>query len=266
LYDGATLTSAEKSQNQYTLQQGHGPFGSIEYEDYETIYRTVYGTADRVDMSRERRSRLLPREGNLYVVDVPTTTSGSFPNATWRIWLDPTRNFMPVKWSQWFVNSGEQAKDRDCELDLAEVAPGVWAPVASKTTVYNKNKQSAIFGKAGSVDAMTVDMNRSRFSVPVAADIFAMKIPNGATVVDRTRNVVYTQGASDPDAYLSNLAAEGKQAVANLPPTGHGPKSMIIVPDQPGFWTSGRLLAVCAVVAVACFGAIIARRMQGRSA
>ncbi len=266
LYDGVMLTSAEKPQNQYNLQQGHGPFGSIEYEDYETIYRTVYGTADRVAMSKERQSRLLPREGNLYVVDVPTTTTGNFATSAWRVWLDPTRNFMPRRWSQWLIMAGERVRNLDCELDLAEVVPGVWAAVAARKSVYNKNKQSAVFGKIMGVDTMTVDMSKSRFNVPIAADVFSMKIPNGATVVDRTRNIVYTQGASDPDAYLSNLAAEGKKAVANLPSGGRLSESTLIVPDRPSFWTSGRILAACVIVAIVCSGAIIARRMWGRHA
>ncbi len=266
LFDGVTFTSAHLSQNNYSIQQNYNIFGSYAYEDYESTYRTVLGSSDRVVMSRERASRLLPREGSLYVVDVPEAKAGDFSNMAWRVWLDPSRNFMPVKWSEWLVQSGQRIRNCDCEVELREVASSVWAPVGAKRSVYNKNKKSPIFGKVGSDEFLKVDMAKSRFNIPIPDDRFVIKIPDGATVTDRIRNVVYTKGASDPDTYLSSLAAEGKKAVEGLPPGDRAPKDLIFVPDRPGFWTQGRAIAAGAVALVVALGAIAVRRMRGRAA
>ncbi len=263
-FDGTMLTAGWFSENQFALQQYCEIFGSTQLEDYETLYRTVRGSADRVAMSRERSARLLPREGNLYVIEVPPGKPGPWWEITWKVWLDPSRNFMPTKWSDSIVKSGRSIRDRDCAIELAEVVPGVWAPVEAKLSVYNKNPDSPIFDKVGGVDFLKVDRAKSRFNIAIPDDQFVIKIPNGASVIDRTRNVVYTQGASDPDAYLAELAAKGRGAVAGLPKHDPNSKSLVFVPDQPRFWTNGWTIAAgVAALVVTLLAAIAIRRSKG---
>ncbi len=181
-------------------------FGGEESEDYEAGYRMVMGTIDRIALSKARKSRLLPREGNLYVVDVPASPLGDFNNVRWRVWLDPDRNFLPVRLTQWIVKNRREMLSAGVENELSEVAPGVWAPVRSTRRLFHKDEKSKIFGKCGYVCELKVIENQSKFNGDVPDALFEPKIPNGMTVIDRNRNAVYTYGSSDPGKYLAQLA------------------------------------------------------------
>jgi len=226
------------------------------------------GTITFFQTPKERDVRLLPREGNLYVIDVPVAAKpGPWWELAWGVWLDPARNFMPTKWTEWIVKSGRPLHNSDCTIELAEVAPGVWAPISANYSVYHKTVDMPIFGKKMGANHLKVDMAKSWFNIEVPEDRFVMKIPDGATVSDRIRNVVYTQGASDPDAYLAGLAKQGREAVTGLPKGGPSIGNQIFVPDQPSFWSRGRVVAFGAtVLIVGILAALASRRSRGRVA
>ena len=244
VYDGTMLTSGSAERNTYDLQRNYFFFGTTQLEDYESLYRGMVGSVDRITRSRDRSARLLPRDGDLYVVDVPDAkTPGPWFELAWKVWLDPARNFLPVKMAESIVKQGRSLHDSDTTIELAEVEPGVWAPVAAHFVAYGKMVDSPLFGKVVGEDFLKVDRDRSRFNIAVPASQFVMTIPNGATVTDESRNVVYTQGASDPDAYLAKLADQGRQAAATLPkPTMIG-MNPVLIPNQHFYWTTRRAVA-----------------------
>ena len=268
LFDGASLTVGSLPQNEYQIQQYCNLFGATQLEDYEALYRTVLGTADRIAISREREARLLPQEGNFYVLNVPAgKVAGPLGEIAWKVYLDSTRNFMPAKLSEFLVKSGLSILSSDCTIELAEVAPGVWAPVGADFSIFGKNSDSPIFGKKMGAGSLRVDRKKSRFNIAIPADQFVLKIPDGATVTDRTRNVVYTQGASNPDAYLASLAKQGQKAANNLPNQGAMGQMPLIVPDEPFFWSRGRVAAFgLAVVVVGVLANVSIKRRARRLA
>jgi hypothetical protein len=265
LFDGQVSIAAEIARNVYSLRSGCQVFGNSYYEDYDVLYRTVLGSTDRIAMSRERQARLLPREGSIYVISVPPAKQGDFQTLSWKVWLDPAKNFLPSRWTETSIIDGREVRNRDCDVVLKEVAEGVWAPVEANMTVYNQNLQSPVFGKVIGHNMLKVNLEKSHFNVPIADEIFDVKIPDGATVVDNIRNVVYTKGSSDPDGYLDRLAARGRKDRDAIPPTD-GPPSQIFVPtnSSPGrsrWITAAGGLAVIAVIVVAVIGF---RRLSGR--
>ena len=194
LNDGKNVLMNEIHRNEFSIQQDVVMFGSTEKEDYEATYRAILGTMDRIAISRTRAAKLLPREKDLYVLDVPSVKEGLFSIASWRIWLDSTKNFMPIRWSQWVDVLNSRTKERECTIELKQVAEGIWAPVAATIHSYNTNENSKMFGKIGGISKLSVDESKSRFNPPLSDDQFVAKIPDGALVVDRIRNVVYKQG------------------------------------------------------------------------
>lgn len=149
-------------------------FGLQEYEDYEALFRTFLGTLDRAAMSRRRASRRLPDEGRLLVVESPPSWEGPFGNFGWRAWLDPERNHLPVKLEQWSLRrpGGEAEPDRTIDVELAEVARGVWAPVRGTIRVYAHSTDPELKGKLIGVNQVTVDRAASRFGGPVDPSLF----------------------------------------------------------------------------------------------
>ena len=236
-------------------------FGGSQYEDYEATYHMVGGTTDRIELSRQRESKLLPRDGRLFVLDVPTTSPGPFfYSAHWRVWLDPDRNFMPVKLVQWLLKGAAEAHSLDIENELSEVAPGVWAPVSSLIRVFYKDEKSPFHGKNTFFCRLSVIKDQSRFNVDVADSLFEIRIPNGMTVIDRARNAVYTQGSDNADDYLRQLAKDETKKLAGLSPEDRSPPATIFVPsDDRRIWYWSVLFGIAVLVLA---GAIYAARRK----
>jgi hypothetical protein len=173
---------------------------------------------------------------------------GDFAVARWVVWLDPERNFLPSRIKQWFVESGQAKLDREIENELTEVAAGVWAPTNSTIRVYSKDRKSATFGKLIGVNKLTVGINRSTFNKDVDPSLFDKSIPIGATVVDRIRNVTYSEGSTDPDKYLASLAKSGQNAVVLLDSKG---ERLTVIPPGPSRYYILAPIAGSALVLVA---------------
>lgn len=233
IWDGTTGYSFQPGSAGVVVESFVLTFGSMEYEDYESTYRTFMGTTDRIALSKERNSRLLPREGSLYVVDVPRSRSGDVSTIRWRVWLDPDRNFMPVKIAQWYFTKGVDAHGLDIENDLREVAHGVWAPVRSTFRNYYKDKNSPLYGKNVAIYELRVIDGPSTFNSKIDSSLFEVVIPNGMTVIDRRRNAVYTQGSKNADEYLALLARDEKKRLNGLPGAERMPPSAVFVPPDP---------------------------------
>lgn len=241
-------------------------FGNDENEDYEIFWRTFRGTIDRIPVSRRRKSKLLPREGRLYVVDVPDATTHDDPHyigLRWRVWLDPDKNFLPVKIQEWIVKDGGDLHNLDTENELREVLPGVWAPVRITIRVFHKDKKSPLFGECMGISVLSVDMDQSKFNVDLPDDLFEAKIPTGTTVVDRGRNVVYAAGSENADAYLAQLAQDEKAKLKKLTPVERTPPQMVFIPDDDWpRWAKPLLIGA----GVALFAIVFAIRVRARRA
>ena len=252
IWDGKTGYLFQPRGDSVAVEPGIIGFGSEEYEDYEATYRMFGGTNDRIALSKERKSKLLPREGRLFVVDVPTTPPGPFYNAHWRVWLDPDHNFMPVRLRQWFLRKGVEAHSLDLENELREVSPGVWAPIRSLIRVFYKDEKSPFHGKNTFICELKVIEDQSKFNIDVSDSLFEVKIPNGMTVLDRARNAVYTQGSGDPDKYLAQLAKDEKKKVDGLSPADRTPPSTVFIPlDERPMWVWPLLIGTAVVAALA---------------
>ncbi len=120
VYDGNTIYSWDKATPAVTIQKSLITFGGIEYEDYETLYRTVSGLVDRIKLTRARNSHLLAKEGHLFVLESPPEKKGDrdYRDTGWRVWHDPDRNFLPVKIFQWHDKGSGQVADREIVVDL----------------------------------------------------------------------------------------------------------------------------------------------------
>lgn len=225
-------------------------FGDIEYEDYEATYHAVGGTADLIALSRARQTKLLPREGTLFVVDVPTAPPPAWwYNAHWRVWLNPDRNFMPVKLNLWFSRGAGEAHSLDIDNDLREVSPGVWAPVRSLIRVFYKDEKSPFHGKNTFICELKVIESQSKFNVEIPDSLFEVKIPNGMTVSDMARNAVYTQGSDNADRYLAQLAKDETKKLDSLSPKDRRPPETVFVPpdDRPR-WLWPLLVGVAVLI------------------
>ncbi len=177
-----------------TIDQSLPSFGSSEYEDYESTFRTVMGTIDRIALSKQRKSKLLPRDGRFWVVEVPTATQGDFANMRWTLWLDPDRNFMPTRIEQWMnLGKGGDARSLDIVNNLSEVSPGVWAPVRSIRRVYYKDAKSPFHGKNSFICELKVELNKSKFNTKIDDSLFDTTIPAGTTVLDRRKSTFFTK-------------------------------------------------------------------------
>ncbi len=236
-------------------------FGSEQYEDYEATYRMFGGSIDRIQLSRERNTKSLPREGKLHVLDVPATPKPtSYNNLHWRVWLDPDRNFMPVRRMEWFQKTVGEALSLDVRNDLREVAAGVWAPIRTVTRVYHSGETSPLYGKHIGTNELRVIEDQSRFNVDVPDSLFEVKIPDGMTVTDAARNAVYTQGSADPDKYLAQLAKDENRKLDSLSPADRSPPAMVFIPpDEKPRWFWPLLIGIAVASAA---GAIYAARRR----
>lgn len=271
IYDGEVVQIHRPAVNQVGINSGVIIFGATEYGDYERAYRTVSGTLDRIQMTRERQSRLLPRDGRLYVVEAPplgekgspeaSAAGVNLPNVGWRVWLDPERNFMPVKLYQWFIQGGSELPSLECVGELEEVVPGVWAPMVFTIRVFNKTRKSPVFGKCTSQVVLRVLRDKSSFNQPLDETLFHGEIPIGAMVIDGIRNVTYLEGSADPDGYLRHLAQEGVDGIKSLPPTARlQPPSLVEIPTRSLVQDAVKILSALVVVSLLVLGVVMTRR------
>ena len=179
-------------------------FGATEYEDYEVTYRALLGSTSRIIESRRRACKLLPREGKLYVLDVPFAKDfhEAFFNYCWRVWLDPDKNFMPTRIEEWYDSQGTKIHADLIENDLREVAPAVWAPISSTRKIYGLS--DPFTNECIGTSAIQVTGNPV-FNEAVDERSFVIDIPFGYRVFDQIRNIVYTKGSTDPDRYVAEL-------------------------------------------------------------
>jgi len=117
------------------------------------------------------------------------------------------------------------------------VSRGVSAPVRALTHVFYNHEKSPLHGKCTFICELQVIQDQSKFNVDVPHALFEVKIPNGMTVIDRARNVVYTHGSSDPDKYLAQLAVDERKRIDGLSPADRTPPDTVFIPDNdPPRW------------------------------
>jgi hypothetical protein len=236
-----------------TIKHSILSFGRTENDDYEATYRTILGSIDRIAISRLRECRLLPRQGGLFVLDVPFAKekNSAFFNFCWQVSLDPDRNFMPVRIVSWYDQNGNKQLSSTTDNILKEVVPGVWMPEVSTTKLYYKGEPTdPMVGKLIGTDIIKI-LELISVNEAIDPNQFKVDIPNGFTVTDETRNITYVEGSSDPDRYLAQLAKDTSEGLKNLPKTERGMPKLIIIPDS--WWSRHRyqiygLVVICSIV------------------
>lgn len=234
VFDGDRFSLRALRNSSVEIRAGLVSFGAVEYEDYETLYRTISGAVDRIAMTRGRKSVLLPKDGNLLVIESPPSGNSEYNNVGWKVWIDPSRNFLPVRISQWMITGERKILDRDIQIVLAEVAPGVWAPVRGNTTIYFKGSDPKHWGKVGQANMLYLDVDKCKFNNDVDPKLFASIIRDGDTVVDSIRNITYVQGSSDPEKHLKSLADQARTTTSKL--RGRQGARPVIIPEEKNIW------------------------------
>ena len=142
---------------------------------------------------------------------------------------------MPVKIREWFTVKGRDQLSSESDIDVKEVLPGVWAPIrSSKRSYYKGTEKNPLIGKLAGTAVIRVIEDKSKFNVDLDPKLFEYKIPLGTQVVDHNRNITYTEGSTDPDAYLAHLAKTATEGVADLTVEENRRPALIFVPES--FW------------------------------
>jgi len=234
--------------------------------DYETSYRDAEHHTPYLETIRGRVGTKLSYEDGKFVVYTPPAQGKMYSPYGLRVWLDEQKNFLPVRSEALRDNFGSEYVAYETEVTLAEVAPGVWAPV--KWVFINfpltLPKPEAGPRRRTGMSTFIVDMDVSRFNFDVPDSEFTIDVPAGTEVFDEIQDVSYTYGEpNNPAAHLSELVLSGRAAAKEL----QG-RRLSKSPDIEGH--SYRLYALLGAnalvaVAVACFIVWRARRAQTNS-
>jgi hypothetical protein len=159
------------------------------------------------------------RESKYIVLAIPsapeTNTLAAWRSA--RLTLDPTKGFMPAKIEIFVHKKDEDAALYDrLENTLAEVLPGIWAPIRSSRTNFALERKSKFFGKPFTIQEISIAPERMAFNKSIDNSIFALDFPVGTLVQDNVAHTSYSIGAGNRKKYLEHVTGVGKSTVAEL--------------------------------------------------
>lgn len=192
---------------------------------YLHLFRHFDGDYTYAKFIRDRMSSArVESEGGLIILSARSTPDNLFRGNPFgvRLFLDPSRGFMPARIDLTHGYGDDPVPQSRYTNELAEVAPGLWAPVRSRVSVFVREKWSKHYGQEMGFMEVEVDRPRARFNVDLDASAFELKFPAGVMVHDEIRNTSYRAGAEKLDSYLDQLATQGRLSVdqlrANRPP------------------------------------------------
>jgi beta-lactamase regulating signal transducer with metallopeptidase domain len=177
---------------------------------YEYFRASCANGSDMIDVLRKRPATVVERADEKGIV-VSTPAPQPFG---YRVWLDPGKNFQPVRIHRLLNVDGIVVTDFEQENTLAEVAPGVWSPLQVVVAFYPQDKTSATAARRPK-SAMVVTVNRkySRFNVPIDESLFQLPVPPGFQVGDDVCHRVYEFGKAKTSlTQISQWVLEGKMS------------------------------------------------------
>ncbi len=217
IWDGAVdrrLDFAQRTGRISGLSRTQSGFFGICYLD---LFRYFDGDYTYAKFIRDRMALAsVESEGGLVVLsarsDLDSMVRGN-PFGV-RLFLDPSRSFMPVRID--LTYGDDPIPQSRYTNDLAEVSPGLWAPVRSRVAVFVRDKESKYYGKELGYLLAEVDLPRARFNVDLDSKVFELEFPTGVLVHDDIRNMSYRAGAEKQESYLDQLATQGRLSVDQL--------------------------------------------------
>jgi hypothetical protein len=177
---------------------------------YEYYRASCANGSDMIDVLRKRRGTVVERADDQVIV-VYTPAPQPFG---YRVWLDPAKNFQPIRIHRILDLGGTLITDFEQENTLGEVAPGVWAPLKVVVSFYAQDKSSATAARRPkSVAVVTMNPNFSRFNVPIDESLFQLPVPPGYQVGDDVCHRVYEFGKAKTSlTQISQWVLEGKMS------------------------------------------------------
>jgi hypothetical protein len=180
---------------------------------YELFYRAVFGDYTYSEFVRARNSSCTEING-LYEVIAPPVPGAQdwLGKFTLKVVFDPNRNYLPTRLEFSDIAKGNVRPVVQITCEPEEVLPGVWVPTQGRLIflVAQYAPPSPDNGKPYAMFELTVDRGRSRFNVPIPEELFAIDLPVGTLVNDRTHDVTYVVGAETQEATLDKLISDGR--------------------------------------------------------
>jgi hypothetical protein len=180
------------------------------FRDFDGNYTYARFIRDRMENAS------VEKEGDLIVLATrsnPTATIRGNPFGV-RLFLDPDRGFMPTRID--LTYGDDPIPQSRYTNELAEVLPGLWAPIRSRVSVFVRDKNSKYYGQELGYLLAEVDQSRSQFNGDIDPSVFDLTFPAGVMVHDEIRNTSYRAGAEKLDSYLDQLATQGRLSVDQL--------------------------------------------------
>lgn len=193
---------------------------TLEQLDYETLYSAAVGELSRIAVFRDRPDAVVEptTADGLLVLYAPTTREPrQFSPFGMRVWLDPAKNYLPVRLQHLLKAGSEEIVYVQWENRVEEVMARVWAPVESRILTYPPIEVGP-GGPAPSQEIIVrITSDTAPFNSSVPESLFELEIPAGATVYDRIVDKRYVFGhPDDPASHLSELVLRGEAAVDEL--------------------------------------------------
>jgi hypothetical protein len=119
---------------------------------------------------------------------------GNRVNRNARIWIDPSRDFRPIRIEEYRSTDPDQPWDRlmyvisDVELKQID---GIWIPISGHKKVFGQTIEVAI--------TIEIDEASIRLNKPIPLEKFSIQFPTGTRVYDGTINTFYTIGEDLPE-------------------------------------------------------------------
>jgi len=199
---------ADSKQFQIAPDPGHFPAG------YELSFSGCANGRDMIKVLRKRSETIIEQADDDHIV---VFTPARLPFG-YRIWLDPKKNFLPIKIDRLLEVDGTIVVDLEQVSTLEEILPRVWAPLKFVESFHPQTKESATRERRLVLEAVTtVNRERSRFNVPIDESLFQLEVPIGTTVYDTICHTSYEFGkANTALTQISQWAIEGKVSGRDL--------------------------------------------------
>jgi len=221
--------------------------------DYLGYLGNPFASGSIVEMTRERKSRVLPEDSSGMVAFEARPGGLSYASFGWRVWLDPEHGLLPARIER-YRRSMEGLYSRTEVHEFHQVEAGVWAPV-DVTIQYYAAPGTPKSGKVTHVIHAVVDQKRSRWNLPLEDETFRLAFPAGTRVHDTVRHVAFVAGKGDTGKSLEDLMKNARD-VAPIHDAAEGQ-----VGPPSGSWTYWRWgLAAFTIVMVAIWLVLIVRK------
>jgi hypothetical protein len=223
-----------------TIRRAGGP--ALDWgHDYQDSFRSVCSAIPMMLILRERAKIVKTYWSHNYMVIEVEPASGTYANYGFKIFADPTSNFLPAKVETFRVTNGERLiLARMMVLKRMEVAPGLQVPIEVDTEFLSATKVNGRLGQPYMKVELRVDIEKSKWNKPIDNSAFQVAFPAGLLVLDEIREVMVVTGKADPGKNLEELAANSRVIIRNIRPP-------ITVESRSWIWWSAGAMGVAFV-------------------